>query len=153
MQKKLALIFGGEGAERRISELSASNVIEKIRGKLDFITVGISPSGNWFLFYGNSEEIESGEWINSDKQTEVYPARFDGKSGFYTKNSELIEIDLAFPILHGDFGEDGIIQSALTIAGKACGKDIAMKKATEIVFAVSKPIYYIKSLFRRKGKK
>ena len=43
--------------------------------------------------------------------------------------------------------------SALTIAGKACGKDIAMKKATEIVFAVSKPIYYIKSLFRRKGKK
>ena len=43
--------------------------------------------------------------------------------------------------------------SALTIAGKAFGKQIAMKKATEIVYTVSKPIYYIKSLFRKKGKK
>lgn len=43
--------------------------------------------------------------------------------------------------------------SALTIAGKAFGKKIAIKKATEIVYSVSKPIYYIKSLFRKKGKK
>ena len=47
-----------------------------------------------------------------------------------------------------------LIMSALvagvTIAGKACGKNIAMKKATQIVFTVSKPIYFIKSLFRRK---
>jgi hypothetical protein len=45
------------------------------------------------------------------------------------------------------------VVSALTIAGKAFGKDIAMKKATEIVHLVSKPIYYIKSLFRKKGRK
>ena len=44
MQKTLALIFGGEGAERRISEISAANVIDKIKDKIDFITVGISDS-------------------------------------------------------------------------------------------------------------
>lgn len=38
-----------------------------------------------------------------------------------------------------------------TIAGKAFGKDIAMKRSTQIVFFVAKPIYYIKSPFRRKG--
>lgn len=47
-----------------------------------------------------------------------------------------------------------LIMSALvagvTIAGKACGKDIAMKRCTQIVFMVSKPIYFVKSLFRRK---
>lgn len=50
-----------------------------------------------------------------------------------------------------------LIMSALvagvTIAGKACGKNVAMSKSTQIVLLVSKPIYYIKSLFRRKRKK
>lgn len=50
-----------------------------------------------------------------------------------------------------------LIMSALvagvTIAGKACGKNVAMKKSTQIVLLTSKPIYYIKSLFCRKRKK
>ena len=40
--------------------------------------------------------------------------------------------------------------AGLTIGGKACGKGIAMKQATRVVSLVSKPIYYIKSLFRRR---
>ncbi len=43
--------------------------------------------------------------------------------------------------------------AGITIAGKACGKNVAMSKSTQIVLLVSKPIYYIKSLFRRKRKK
>ena len=50
-----------------------------------------------------------------------------------------------------------LIMSALvagvTIAGKACGKNVAMSRCTQIVMLTSKPIYYIKSLFRRKRKK
>lgn len=45
------------------------------------------------------------------------------------------------------------IVAGVTIAGKACGKNIAMSKCTQIVYFVSKPIYYIKSLFRIKRKK
>lgn len=45
-----------------------------------------------------------------------------------------------------------LIMSALvagvTIAGKAFGKNLAMRNSTQIVHFVSKPIYYIKSLFR-----
>ena len=49
-----------------------------------------------------------------------------------------------------------LIMSALvagvTIAGKACGKTLAVKKATNIVLLVSKSLYYIKSLFRNRKK-
>ena len=43
--------------------------------------------------------------------------------------------------------------AGVTIAGKACGKNIAMDRSTNIVLMVSKPIYYFKRLFRRKKKK
>ena len=43
--------------------------------------------------------------------------------------------------------------AAVTIAGKACGKNIAMTRSVWIVTMVSKPIYYIKSLFRKKKRK
>lgn len=42
------------------------------------------------------------------------------------------------------------VVAGITIAGKALGKNIAMSRSTQIVHLVSKPIYYIKSLFRRK---
>ena len=45
------------------------------------------------------------------------------------------------------------IVAGVTIAGKACGKNIAMSKCTQIVHLVSKPIYYTKSLFRCKRRK
>lgn len=45
------------------------------------------------------------------------------------------------------------VVAALTIAGKACGKNFAMKQSNKIVNMVAKPIYYIKSLFRKKNRK
>ena len=42
--------------------------------------------------------------------------------------------------------------AGVTIAGKACGKNLAIRRATEIVTLVSKGIYYIKSLFRIRRK-
>lgn len=42
--------------------------------------------------------------------------------------------------------------AGVTIAGKAIGKDLAMRKSTQIVHIVSKAIYFIKSPFCRKRK-
>lgn len=39
------------------------------------------------------------------------------------------------------------VVAGVTIAGKACGKNVAMSKSTQIVLLTSKPIYYIKRLF------
>lgn len=43
--------------------------------------------------------------------------------------------------------------AGLTISGKACGKNFAMEKSTDIVFFVSKIIYYIKTFFCGNGSK
>ena len=45
------------------------------------------------------------------------------------------------------------VVAGVTIAGKACGKNIAMNSSTGIVHFVSKMIYYIKSPFCRKKRK
>ena len=45
------------------------------------------------------------------------------------------------------------VVAAVTISGKAFGKNFAMTQSVRIVNMVSKPIYYIKSLFRRKKRK
>ena len=45
------------------------------------------------------------------------------------------------------------VVAGVTIAGKACGKNVAMSKSTQIVLLASKPIYDVKSIFRRKRKK
>lgn len=44
------------------------------------------------------------------------------------------------------------VVAGLTIAGKACGKNLAMQKSTKIVHLVSRTIYFIKSPFHRKRK-
>ncbi len=45
------------------------------------------------------------------------------------------------------------VVAGVTIAGKACGKNVAMSRSTQIVLLASKPIYYTKSLFRRKRRR
>lgn len=45
------------------------------------------------------------------------------------------------------------VVAGATIAGKACGKDFAIRKSTEIVHLTAKLIYYIKSPFRWNRKK
>ncbi len=115
MKKTLALIFGGEGAERHISESGAVALISKLTKSTELLKIGISPDGDWFIYRGANEKIENGEWLLSDALTPTYPVRLSGVSGFYTEDG-IVRADAAFPLLHGDFGEDGIIQSALKSA-------------------------------------
>ena len=116
MTKTIALIFGGEGAEKSVSEKSAAALAESLTGKINLLKIGIDPNGNWFLFDGDTNDIRRGEWLKSERLTPVFPARFKNESGFYKENGERIDVDMAFPILHGDFGEDGKIQGALNTA-------------------------------------
>ena len=61
-KKTVAVIFGGEGAERNISELSAKALLESIDTDLyDVLKIGIAPSGAWYIYYGDSEKIKNGE--------------------------------------------------------------------------------------------
>lgn len=117
MKKRIALIFGGEGKEHRISEISAANLSKHIDESLyEVLFIGITCGGDWYIYKGLRDKINEGSWIeDKDLLIPTYPVKIKGLSGFITKD-EIIPVCCAVPCLHGDFGEDGIVQGALTSA-------------------------------------
>ena len=109
MKKSVALIFGGEGCERDISIRSAKCIYEMIdKEKYSVLPVYISENGDWYA----QREMPRGE-IPQDIPT--FPVRIDGRSGFVVKG-RVGTVSVALPILHGEYGEDGVIQGALEAA-------------------------------------
>ena len=105
MKKTVALIYGGEGREHEISERSAKNLYAFIdRERFEVVPIFISQTGDWYI-----RNNLDGDFI------ETFPVRYKGKSGFLLFG-EVMRVDAAIPILHGDFGEDGKVQGALDVA-------------------------------------
>ena len=111
MKKNIALIYGGEGRERGISMLSARQIYALIdKEKYDVIPVYISVNGNWY--FPGADPCGN---LPTAGASPTYPVRLHGISGFLS-GSGILPVSVALPILHGDFGEDGIIQGALETA-------------------------------------
>ncbi|MBO5010588.1 MAG: D-alanine--D-alanine ligase [Clostridia bacterium] len=137
MENRVAVIYGGMGTESEISALSAKFVLSEIDRELfSPLPVFIAKNGLWFI-------------KAPDEKTEglaCYPARTKCGCGLMTAEG-FIPLFAAFPVLHGDFGEDGIIQGALTCAGipfvgcKTCSGALSADKALtkQIAEAASVP--------------
>ena len=119
MKKRVALIYGGEGAEREISKLSAENLFSHIDEK-EYEVLRIEILGN-------------GEWkavTEKGKYESTFPIFKDGVSGFLL-GGEVLPVDCAIPCLHGNYGEDGVVQGALTAAHiKYIGQDVYASAVT-----------------------
>ena len=112
-----ALIFGGVGREREISVLSAEGLFRALRSrKADILLAFIDSKGNWFLANGKDTTPTALAASPIALGKRVYPVKKDSFGGFLSDN-EFTKIDVALPILHGDFGEDGRVQGALDTAG------------------------------------
>lgn len=95
--KRLGVVFGGRSGEHEISLMSATSVIKAMdTKKFQIVMIGISKKGEWLLFDGPVEDIETGAW---EKQA----CHFD--IGGLKQ-----QVDIVLPVLHGPFGEDGTIQ-------------------------------------------
>ena len=104
MKISLAVIYGGQGREHEVSVMgfkSLSQMIRKEKYKLHEIF--IDKSGAWYYIHG-------------DESYPTFPVRLGGKRGFLV-SGRIIPCDIAFPLLHGDMGEDGNIQGLLTSVG------------------------------------
>ncbi len=115
MKKRVAVIFGGEGYEKSISELSATEIIPLIKEKHEALCVGVTSRGEWYLYKGDIAKIKDGEWERDRENIPTFPVKLGDKSGFISE-SGLIAVDIALPLMHGDFGEDGTVQGALTLS-------------------------------------
>lgn len=93
---KVALIYGGEGCERAVSENGFGFIFPILKREFDTLAVYIDKDGRWLTGGGR-----------------VYPT----EGGLYCPDSgDLHPVDCAFPLLHGKLGEDGVIQGALRTA-------------------------------------
>lgn len=106
--KKLsvAIFFGGKSAEHEVSLMSAKNVFEALdKTRFTPVLIGISKQGEWFL---QDYTVFNDDKIKTDKSVQL--AVLPGRRTLICANGRPPKIDVALPILHGPFGEDGTIQ-------------------------------------------
>ena len=114
----VAVIFGGQSSEHEVSRVSASTIIANLDPeKYYVIPVGITKSGKWMIYNGPVDNIKNGEWEKFGTPAILSPdASQRGLLKIVGGKVKLIPIDLAFPVLHGKYGEDGTIQGLFELA-------------------------------------
>ena len=121
-KKKVCVIFGGQSPEHEVSRKSATSVIDNLdKEKYEITTIGITKGGKWYLYSGPTDKIIGGEWEKDGaflKSAVISPDSED-KAILVLDGEKVTKIhpDIVFPVLHGEFGEDGTIQGLLTLAG------------------------------------
>lgn len=120
---KVAVIFGGRSAEHEVSLQSAKNVIDAIdKSKFDVSLIGITKEGKWVSlpttnYLLNAEDPKTVGLIESKNQLALSPGNEFNSFLDLNKTGASLSFDVAFPVLHGTFGEDGTIQGLFKLAG------------------------------------
>ena len=121
--KKLSVcvLFGGVSPEHEVSLRSAEYVLNTIdKEKYNVFPVGITKEGDWMLFAGTDYSmLPAGTWQNHEgnRRAAISPVRGQGLLSFENDCAMRERIDVVFPVMHGENGEDGSIQGLLQIAG------------------------------------
>jgi D-alanine-D-alanine ligase len=121
--KKLnvCVLFGGMSPEHAVSLRSAESVLNNLdQEKYDILPVGITKEGKWYLFGSDDySQLPGGAWesCESNMPVAISPVRGEGLLCFAEDGLRRRPIDVVFPVLHGENGEDGAMQGLLQIAG------------------------------------
>ena len=121
--KKLSvcILFGGMSPEHEVSLRSAESVLNNIdKNKYNIFPVGITKEGDWILFGGKDYSmLPAGTWMNhpANRRAAISPVRGQGLLSFEGDCVVRERIDVVFPVLHGENGEDGAMQGLMKLAG------------------------------------
>ena len=117
----VCVLFGGMSPEHEVSLRSAEFVLSSLNPeKYNIFPVGITKNGDWILFGGSDYSmLPSGEWLefSGNRRAAISPVRGQGLLSFEGDCVVRERIDVVFPVLHGENGEDGTIQGLLQLAG------------------------------------
>jgi len=111
---RLAVLFGGRSGEHDVSCGSAASILAGLdRRRYDVLPVRIGRDGVWTSAPELPEPSAASDalrWLRDD-----FPEAGDAtRAGSVLATMRLLsECDVAFPALHGPFGEDGTIQAML----------------------------------------
>ncbi|MEX2539917.1 MAG: D-alanine--D-alanine ligase family protein [Actinomycetota bacterium] len=99
---RVLVLFGGRSGEHEVSVISARSVVEALRSLgHDIVGVGITREGRWVR-----ADPFDGDRISGSG--EPYSLIADPQAPK--------DVDVAFPVLHGPYGEDGSLQGLLELA-------------------------------------
>ena len=121
--KKLnvCVLFGGMSPEHEVSLRSAESVLNNMsKEKYNIFPVGITKEGDWILYGGEDySALPSGQWLEhpDNRRAAISPIRGQGLLSFEGDCVVRELIDVVFPVLHGENGEDGAMQGLLQLAG------------------------------------
>ena len=119
---RVGVIFGGKSTEHEVSLQSAKNIINGLdRNKFDVCLLGINKEGQWheynetdFLLHGNDPSRIA---LNTPKRSvAIVPGKTCDQFISLEDVKPLPQIDVIFPIVHGNLGEDGSLQGLLRMA-------------------------------------
>ncbi|MFN3926531.1 MAG: D-alanine--D-alanine ligase family protein [Pseudanabaenaceae cyanobacterium] len=123
----VGVIFGGQSGEHEVSIASAQSVVEALAQRYRVVPFYISKRGQWAGTRDAQQVLTQGK---------VYEPE---NGGFMAVYSDLLAVDVVFPVLHGPYGEDGRVQGLLEMLHKkyvgngvlasAVGMDKIMMKA------------------------
>ena len=111
--KSIAILFGGESSEYEVSLKSAYSFIKHLPQDIKPYLIGISKSGDFYLFDGDIKAIKDDTWL--DEAFKIVFSSNASDRGFYL-HEKLYKVDAAIIIMHGKYGEDGSLQGLLKMA-------------------------------------
>ncbi|TAL14243.1 D-alanine--D-alanine ligase [Patescibacteria group bacterium] len=117
MKKTVAVFFGGRSTEHDISIITALSSIIKpleLTKEYNIVPIYITKTGKW-VSDANLTDIKiyrSGKINDLAAKSKPLSVSFDG--GFAINKKR---IDIAFPAMHGPYGEDGSLMGLLRMAG------------------------------------
>ena len=120
-KKTVAVVFGGCSPEYDVSLNSSYSIIDALdREKYEVILLGITRDGAWYRYSGPKENIPNDTWQSDVKYLKnafISPVRGNGIIEIETDCVTPIPVDIIFPVMHGENGEDGTLQGLCEMAG------------------------------------
>lgn len=130
MKLNVCVLFGGVSPEHAVSLRSAESVLNNMdKAKYNIYPVGITKEGKWIYFSGKDYSmLPADTWQTQpgNYSAAISPVRGQGLLLFCNGVIEEIPLDVVFPVLHGENGEDGAVQGLMQLAGIPCvGPNVA----------------------------
>ena len=120
-KRNVCVLFGGMSPEHEVSLRSAEYVLENLDPeKYNVFPVGITKEGDWVLYTGGDySKLPTEEWMEypKNRRAAISPVRGQGLLSFEGDCVVREQVDVVFPVLHGENGEDGTVQGLLQLAG------------------------------------
>lgn len=111
---RLGVIFGGRSVEHEVSVVSAMDVLAAADSdRFDVVPFGVTRDGRWLTPDETRAQLRRDEPLFS-KKIEADVPRLPHRPELI---AALAELDVAFPLIHGENGEDGTLQGMLEMFG------------------------------------